>query len=557
MRRKLLACALSAVLAFGTAAALPRDASFGTTITASAASVLDSGSCGDGVTYKLTSDGTLTISGSGEMKEYGIQDPPWNDNIGKIKKLVVQNGVTSISGRAFAHCTALTEAALANSVKTIYSSAFYGCMNLKTVTMPDSMERIEACAFCECSSLTAIKIPSGIETVDARTFRNCTALKSVTFPSSVTLIDEEAFLNCTSLSGLSLPNGLVSIWSNAFKGCTSLTSVSFPKSVAKIGPSAFQSCTALKTAAIANDNADIKAYAFYRCPSLTIKGRKGSTAENYVSVCTAPDTGYTHEGLKFALLSEFSDCKVTIPYSSYTYRGRGIKPTVTVKDASGSKLTKGTDYTVSYSNNTKVGTATITIKGKGSYFGELKKTFKVKPLDLSSSYAKVTIPYSSYTYTGSQIKPAVKVKFKDGDIIPTSDYTFSYSNNTKVGVATITVKAKGSNTTGTYKKEFVVKPEKNAIKSISSTKGAFKITWNKATAGATGYQVQYSTDKNFKKNVHSYTSTNLSDLSENFSSVPKSGETWYVKVRSFVTKDGKATSTRYGNYSDVKTIKVK
>ncbi len=248
--------------------------------------------------------------------------------------------------------------------------------------------------------------------------------------------------------------------------------------------------------------------------------------------------------------------KITIPYSSYTYRGRGIKPTVTVKDGS-TKLVKGTDYTVSYSNNTNVGTATITVTGKGKYAGTYKKTFKVKALDLSSSYAKVTIPYSSYTYTGSQIKPTVTVKFKDGDVIPATQYTVSYSDNTKVGVATITVKGTGKNTTGTYKKTFVVKPAKNAIKTISSTKGAFKITWTKATAGATGYQVEYSTDKNFAKNVHSYTSTNLSDLSENFSSVPKSGETWYVKVRSFVTKDGKATSTRYGNYSDVKTIKIK
>ena len=247
----------------------------------------------------------------------------------------------------------------------------------------------------------------------------------------------------------------------------------------------------------------------------------------------------------------------SIAYSSYTYRGRAIKPTVTVKNASGKKLTKGTDYTVSYSNNTNVGTATITIKGAGKYTGTLKKTFKVKALDLSSSYAKFSIPYSSYTYTGSQIKPAVTVKFKDGDVIPATQYTVSYSNNTKVGVATITVKAKGSNTTGSYKKTFVVKPAKNAIKSISSTKGAFKITWTKATAGATGYQVEYSTDKNFKTNVHSYTSTKLSDLSESFSSVPKSGETWYVKVRSFVTKDGKASSTRYGNYSDVKTITIK
>ncbi|MBR4622663.1 MAG: hypothetical protein IKO44_04690 [Ruminococcus sp.] len=248
--------------------------------------------------------------------------------------------------------------------------------------------------------------------------------------------------------------------------------------------------------------------------------------------------------------------KITIPYSSYTYRGRGIKPTVTVKDGS-TKLVKGTDYTVSYSNNTNVGTATITVTGKGKYAGTYKKTFKVKALDLSSSYAKISIPYSSYTYTGSAIKPAVTVKFKDGDVIPTSDYTVSYSNNKNVGVATITVKGKGTNVTGTYKKTFVVKPAKNEITSISTTSGAFKIAWKKGTTGTVGYQVQYSTDKNFEKNVHSWTTTNISKLSENFSSVPRSGETWYVKVRSFYTKDGKTSSTRYGNYSAVKSIKIK
>ena len=256
------------------------------------------------------------------------------------------------------------------------------------------------------------------------------------------------------------------------------------------------------------------------------------------------------------LLKNISNCTASIPYSSYTYRGRGIKPTVTVKDGT-KTLTKGTDYTVSYQNNTNVGTATITVTGKGKYGGTLKKTFKVKPLSLSGSYAKVTIPYSSYTYSGKAIKPTVTVRFKDGDVIPTSQYTVSYANNIKLGTATITVKAKGSNTADSYKKTFVVKPAKNEITSITSTKGAFKIAWKKATAGSTGYQVQYSTDKNFVNNVHSYTSTNLSDLSENFSKVPNSGETWYVKVRSFITKDGKASSTRYGNYSAVKSIKVK
>ena len=251
-----------------------------------------------------------------------------------------------------------------------------------------------------------------------------------------------------------------------------------------------------------------------------------------------------------------SECSVTIPYASYTYRGRGIQPTVTVTDAEGSKLVQDADYTVTYSNNTNVGTASIIVKGKGNYSGFLTKNFTVKPLDLSSSYAKVTIPYASYTYTGKAITPEVRVKFKDGGLIASGEYSLSYSDNTGVGNAYITVKGTSKNVIGTYKKAFVVKPAKNAIQSLTTTPGAFKVTWKKATPGAVGYQVKYSTDKNFVKNVHSYTSTDLSDLSENFSKVPNGGETWYVKVRSFVTKDGKAESTRYGNYSAVKSIKV-
>ncbi len=297
------------------------------------------------------------------------------------------------------------------------------------------------------------------------------------------------------------------------------------------------------------------------CPGVTIKGYKGSYAETFAK----------KNGVKFVEIGAFSDCKVTIPYSSYTYRGRAIKPTVTVKDANGNKLTKGTDYTVSYKNNTDVGTATITVTGKGAYSGTLTKKFTVKPLDLTSSYAKVAMPYSAYTYVAGGVKAKPSVKFKDGSTIPTTAYSLSYSGNTKLGTAAVTIKGDGKNTTGSVKKTFIVKPEKNEIKTITGTaKGAFKISWNKATAGSVGYQVLYSRNKaalesavgevknsNAAKYVHSYTSTNLSDLSESFSKVPNSGETWYVKVRSFYTKDGKPTSTRYGNYSDVKSIKVK
>ena len=251
------------------------------------------------------------------------------------------------------------------------------------------------------------------------------------------------------------------------------------------------------------------------------------------------------------VLPSIADCTVTIPYSSYTYRGRGIKPTVTVKSGS-TMLTKGTDYTVSYSNNINVGTATITVTGKGKYSGKTTKTFTVKPLDVSSSYAKLSIPYASYTFTGKAITPAVKFTFKDGSVIPAADYKVTYSSNIKVGKAKITLTALSANIRGSWTKTFVVKPAKQTITGITTSKGLFRIYWNKDLQ-ASGYQVLYCKDKNFEKDVHSWTTFDLDNTVEGFSRVPQSGETWYVKVRSFTAQN----NTRYGNYSAVKSITVK
>ena len=179
----------------------------------------------------------------------------------------------------------------------------------------------------------------------------------------------------------------------------------------------------------------------------------------------------------------------------------------------------------------------------------------VKTITVKQTLKSVSIPYSSYTYNGKAHKPTVTVKDSAGKKVPTTGYTVSYSNNTKIGQATITITGKGSYA-GTIKKTFIIKPKKNSITSLSSASGKMTVKWKKADAGTTGYQIQYAKDKNFSNNLHSTTVTSLSTLSKTISSYIKKGETWYVRVRSFVTADGKTTSTRYGNYSDVKTVKI-
>ena len=532
MMKKLLAGALSAVLMLGAAAVLPADMGIGETVTAAAADIAEP------IIYTKTWGYTLD-GDEAELAEYlgskSVTSLSVPEKIGgktvtsisrtalkgmtKLKKLHLPSGIDEdFSSDCVAECPALTDITVSADNPNMYSSdgvLYFTSLDRKQamiVVIPPARESITIPSFDYLMWLDSSPSTSGADAFAVR-------LREIKLAGEMRdLWTYDGVLYYHNEDGI---DGVMSI-------PKAKTTLYIPGRVTVFSGGLYETI-------LSN-----------RCVK-TIYGVKGSGAEKFAK----------DNGIKFVAKKDLYYCKATIPYASYTYRGRGIKPTVTVKDSTGKKLVKGTDYTVTYSNNTDVGTATITVNGKGDYFGTLTKTFKVKPLDLSTSYAKVTIPYASYTCSGSAIKPAVTVKFKDGDVIPASQYTLSYSDNTKVGTAAITVKGKGGNVTGSFKKTFVVKPAKNAINSITSTAGAFKISWNKATPGATGYQVLYSTDKSFAKNVHSYTSTNLSDLSENFSKVPKSGETWYVKVRSFVTKDGKATSTRYGNYSAVRSIKVR
>ena len=102
--------------------------------------------------------------------------------------------------------------------------------------------------------------------------------------------------------------------------------------------------------------------------------------------------------------------KVTIPYLNYTFKDGKITPKVTVRDTLGNKLVKDTDYTVSYKNNLNVGTAAITVKGKGNYQGIVVKNFNIKPNSLSDN--KVTIPSLTYTWLGEDGK-FLELNFED------------------------------------------------------------------------------------------------------------------------------------------------
>ena len=228
----------------------------------------ESGTCGPNLTWHLTDNGVLTITGKGKMYDYSIVNKaPWSKS--DIKRIIIGDDVTTIGEDAFRDCSALTSVTIPNSVTTIGKSAFEGCRTLTSVTIPNSVTTIGVYAFSGCSSLTSVTIPNSVTTIGGWAFSGCGSLTSVTIPNSVTTIGGWAFSICSSLTSVTIPNSVTTIGDNAFMGCSSLTSVTIPNSVTRIGSEAFSDCTNLQKVNIGNSVKTIGEFAFNKCTNIT------------------------------------------------------------------------------------------------------------------------------------------------------------------------------------------------------------------------------------------------------------------------------------------------
>ena len=240
-----------------------------------------------------------------------------------------------------------------------------------------------------------------------------------------------------------------------------------------------------------------------------------------------------------------SKASVTLSTSTYAYDGKAKKPGVTVK-LNGKTLKNGTDYTASYSNNTKVGTAKVTITGKGNYTGSVSKTYSIK-----NDFKKATVSgISTKAFTGKNITQTITVKYNGKTLKKGTDYTVSYSNNKSIGTATVKIAGKGSYT-GTITKTFKINPAKQEIQKLTAKSKAFFVDWAQK-GSATGYEIQYATNSKFTsaKKVtitnNKTDKTTISKLSGN--------KKYYVRVRSYTTVKG---TKYYGAWSTSKSVTTK
>ena len=280
------------------------------TVVSFAADIVASGYCGgegDGtnLSWTLDSEGTLTISGKGKMKNYYSDSmypnyAPWYELRTSCKNLVLNPGIASIGTDAFFKCSRLTGSlTLPDSVTSIGKRAFLGCTGLTgSLTIPNSVTSIEGYAFSGCTGFTgSLTIPNSVTSIGGRAFSGCSGFTgsltipdsvtdilsgtfygcfgftgSLTIPNSVTTICDHAFYACSGFTGsLTIPNSVTSIEWYAFSGCTGFTgSLTIPNSVTSIGGSAFSGCRGFTgSLAIPNSVTSIGGSAFYGCSGFT------------------------------------------------------------------------------------------------------------------------------------------------------------------------------------------------------------------------------------------------------------------------------------------------
>lgn len=397
----------------------------------------------------VTEIGAFAFADCTSLKDFTI--PDGIKSIGEeafynsgITSLVVPESVETIDKLAFSHMANLTNATFPAGCGITFS----GCKNLKTAKITGNPTVIDNYMFYECSQLTDFEIPGSVKKIGYAAFYN-TALKEAVIPASVTEIDDWAFGECQNLEKAVLPDGLKSIGGAAFYECPELTDSNIPDSVTTLGDFAFGWCPKLKDVTIPDTIDNFGKCVFVNTPGVTI-----DTSRKYF----VP----TVDGIK------------DLPYTGSEVAQPDMDITV-----NGVTLEEDSDYEVSYSSNTEIGTATMDINFKGQYVGHLTRTFNVVQIDMSDENITVTGIHNT-RYTGKKIVMSkLAVQAGGRTLIPGTDYTVSYKNNLNPGTAEITIAGKG-NYTGTVVKTFNILILKGSTYTVGTMK--YKVT-NAATNG--------------------------------------------------------------------------
>ena len=541
--------------------------------------VLPRGICGADLTWKMNNNGTLTISGTGAMFDYGFHEyrAQWSRHVDSIKNVVIEAGVTSIGKDAFVYCDNITSVTIPASVTSIGEGAFRLCNKLSTVNYGGTANKWNAISIGNDNDhLTGANINyAGITwtynngtltisgTGDVDDYNNSSApwydhrydTTKIVISNGVTGIGEGAFCYFTELTSVSLPGSLKSIGAYAFRGCSSLKSVVIPDSVTSIGEGAFYRCTALTTATVSNSVSRISygtfmscenlisvtipnsvksigEKAFYNCGSLTDVYYKGSTAQwNAVMV------GLDNDSLQNANIYFVH---------THSYTAAVTAPTCTARGYTTYTCSCGDSYVDNYTD--RLGHDYV--NGICSRCGEADPNYKLAAPEL-----KITTSSGKPKVYWNEVDGAVKywlyrstdgVNFNYYDTTTSTNYT---NRSTNIGTTYYykvkAIDANDARSEFSVVKSIMCKPAAPTV-SINRSNGKPKLSW-KSVSSAKKYWVYRSTDgKNFKY-WDSTTKTNYTNKGA------ASGTKYYYRVKAVAIVNGNNVASANSNTKNLIT----
>ena len=204
---------------------------------------------GNGFYAEITEDGVLISSGTGKMPEE--RPYPWykEKEKGRIRKIIIEEGITSIASSAFWNIvdfegkttkrnSAIKEVILPNSLEIIESEAFKGNLGLTKIKLGENVRKIGYSAFSNCG-LYDIIIPNSVTEIEKWAFESCRNLTKVVLSKSITEIKDHTFIWCYRLTNVNIPNNVTNIGESAFEFCEDLQEIIIPEGVKTIGKDAF------------------------------------------------------------------------------------------------------------------------------------------------------------------------------------------------------------------------------------------------------------------------------------------------------------------------------
>ena len=452
-------------------------------VSALAAEAATSGSCGKNATWSYA-DGTLTISGTGELKQYDGDNPaPWSAYKSEIKSIVIQDGITTVTESCFEG--SVETVSFGSTVKISGRNPFVYLNDLKSVTVSEkntaycavdgvlyNKSMTTLIAYPAAKDGSSFTVPGTVKTVGDSAFSECNKLTSITLPGSMTKIDVYAFYYCQNLKSITMPKKLDSIGDHAFAGCQSLAEMTVPEGVTVIENGTFYGCGSMKKLSLPVSLAEIKGYAVVRCDKLTDINYSGTKSQwQLVKVDGSNDC------LRKATL-HYGTLKVTTPTISITTSAG--KPTI-----SWTKIVGADKYWIYRSTDGK----------NFKYYDTTKNT--------------------SYKNSSTKIGTTYYYKIKAVTVSDGENVTSAYSNT----------------------KSIKCRPAAPSL-SISRVNGKPKLSW-KAVDGASKYWIYRSTDG---VNYKYYDTTTKTGYTNTGASV---GTTYYYKVKAVAVVNGSNVASAY------------